>query len=262
MEWTDTHCHLQDPRLAPNLEAVLDRARAAGITRFVCCATRESDWDAVLTLAERHAGVIPLLGLHPWFLGEARPGWADRLEARLRAHRAGIGECGLDFAVASYDPALQVEVLRIHLRLAKALDRPLSLHLRQAWEALIQLIHDEGLPRVGAAIHAFSGSPELARRLQGLGFHLGFGCTLTNPRAHRSHRALRAVAPERLLLETDSPDLAPRHRSDWNPERPNEPANLVHVLRAAADLRREAPETLASQTAASAHALFGNLRPT
>lgn len=260
MNLTDTHCHLQDPRLAGDLDAVLGRARAAGVARFVCCGTREADWNAVLALREAHEGVIPMLGLHPWFVGEAAPGWTDRLEALLAATGAGVGECGLDFALESFDRELQVVALRCHLRLARALDRPLTLHVRRAWEALIQVVREEGLPEAGAAIHAYSGSAETARELQSLGFHLGFGCGLARPDAHRARKAVRAVARDRLLLETDSPDLAPRHLPGDAEGRPNEPANLRIALQAAAEARQEALESLAAAAEASALALFGNIR--
>lgn len=260
MDLTDTHCHLQDPRLAGDLDAVLGRARAAGVARFVCCGTREADWKAVLALQETHAGVIPMLGLHPWFAGEATPGWIDRLEAQLAATGAGVGECGLDFALESFDREAQVAALRAQLRLARTLDRPLTLHVRRAWEALIQVGREEGLPTAGAAIHAYSGSAETARELQDLGFHLGFGCGLARPDAHRARKAIRAVAPDRLLLETDSPDLAPRHLPGYAEGRPNEPANLRIALQAAAEARQEAPESLAAAAEASALALFGNIR--
>lgn len=260
MNLTDTHCHLQDPRLAGDLAAVLGRARAAGVARFVCCGTREADWNAVLALREAHEGVIPMLGLHPWFVGEAAPGWTDRLEALLAATGAGVGECGLDFALEAFDREAQVAALRAQLRLARALDRPLTLHVRRAWEALIQVVREEGLPEAGAAIHAYSGSAETARELQGLGLHLGFGCGLARPDAHRARKAVRAVARDRLLLETDSPDLAPRHLPGDAEGRPNEPANLRIALQAAAEARQEALESLAAAAEASALALFGNIR--
>ena len=256
MNLTDTHCHLQDPRLAGDLAAVLERARAAGVARFVCCGTREADWDAVLALQESHAGVIPMLGLHPWFVGEAAPGWADRLETLLATTGAGIGECGLDFALEAFDRDAQVAALRCHLRLARALERPLTLHVRRAWDALIQVVREEGLPQAGAALHAYSGSAETARELQGLGFHLGFGCGLARPDAHRARKAVRAVAPDRLLLETDSPDLAPRHLPGYAEGRPNEPANLRIALQAAAEARQASPEALAIEAEQSAQRLF------
>lgn len=259
MGLTDTHCHLQDPRLAADLPAVLDRARAAGVDAFVCCATSEADWGAVLALAADQAGVLPLLGLHPWYVAEARLGWEARLGDALASSGAGVGECGLDFALEAFDRTAQEAAFRSQLRLARDLDRPLSVHCRRAWERLEDLTREEGLPPSGGVIHAFSGSAETARELQALGFHLGFGCSLMNPEARRARKALLAVAPDRLLLETDSPDLGPRHLPGWA-DRPNEPANLVRVLEAAAALRREDPEELATQAQANAIQVFGQHR--
>jgi TatD DNase family protein len=259
MGLTDTHCHLQDPRLAADLPAVLDRARAAGVATFVCCATSEADWEAVLALAAGQAGILPFLGLHPWHVEAARAGWEDRLGAALEASGAGVGECGLDFALEAFDRTAQEAAFRSQLRLARDLDRPLSVHCRRAWERLEALTREEGLPPSGGVIHAFSGSAETARVLQALGFHLGFGCSLTNPEARRAREAVLGVALDRLLLETDSPDLGPRHLPGWA-DRPNEPANLVRVLEAAAALRGEAPEGLAAQVQANAIQVFGRHR--
>lgn len=260
MRLTDSHCHLQDARLAGDLEGVLARAREAGVRRFVACGTAEADWDAVLALAARHADVVPLLGLHPWYVGQATPGWVDRLEAQLQAHpEAGIGEAGLDFALEELreeDRQRQEDALRAQLRLAKALDRPLSLHCRRAWEPLATLAREEGLPARGAVVHAFSGSAETARELQALGFHLSFGCGLARPGAAKAARALRAVSLDRLLLETDAPDLPPRHLPGWE-ARPNEPAALRVALAAAAQLLGLGEEDLAARIEANAARIFG-----
>lgn len=254
----DTHCHLQDPRYGAGLGAVLARAREAGVGHFLCCGTRESDWAAVLALAAREGGMIPALGLHPWFVAEAEPGWAERLAALLEAHPgAALGECGLDFALESFDADAQVGALRLQLQIAKRLNRPLSMHCRKAWEALAAAIRAEGLPEAGGAVHAFSGSAELAREFQALGLHLGFGCSLGNPQNRRAPKALRAVAPERLLLETDSPDIPPRNLPDWVEGALNEPLNLGWVLAWAAEIRGETTETLKAQVDANAHRIFG-----
>lgn len=254
----DTHCHLQDPRFGEGLGAVLDRAAAAGVQRYLCCGTRESDWGAVAALAQRESGVVPAFGLHPWFVAEALPGWEERLEALLVAHPgAALGECGLDFALESFEPERQVAALRAQLRLAKRLNRPLSLHCRKAWEALATLIRQEGLPAAGGAVHAFSGSAEVAREFQALGLHLGFGCSIGNPANRRAPKALRAVAPERLLLETDSPDIPPRNLPEWQEGALNEPANLRWVLAWAAEIRGEAAADLAVLVNRNAQGLFG-----
>jgi TatD DNase family protein len=194
----DAHCHLQD--LPPGeVEAALGRARDAGIQRMACCATGEDDWGAVLALAEAHPEVVPMLGVHPWKVAAARPEWEDRLEALLRDHRAGVGECGLDFARRPVDRAAQLDALRRQVRMATRLRRPVALHCVHAWGALTQLLRQEGVPPAGAMLHAFNGSLDTARELQALGLFLSF--RTLGP-------GLAAVRNDRLLLESDGPEPA------------------------------------------------------
>ena len=194
----DAHCHLQD-LASDEVAAALARARAAGVTRMACCATREEDWGAVLDLAATHPEVVPLLGLHPWYVASAQPGWAERLEGLLVRSRAGLGECGLDFARRPVDRERQMAALRLQLRLAERLQRPIVLHCVRAWGALSLVLREEGVPQAGAMVHAFGGSAETARELQREGLYLSF-----KGRAE----AWTAVREDRLLLESDGPEPA------------------------------------------------------
>lgn len=181
----DAHSHLSVPSTGEGVRVV--------------CGTREGDWGAVLERATADASMIPMLGLHPWFVGEAEAGWEGRLEALLRAHRAGVGECGLDRARTGSGLEAQVAVLRAQLRLARTLNRPVALHAVRAWGPLLDLLRAEGLPSCGGLVHGFAGSVETARALQALGLHLSFSARSLE----RHPEALRATAPDRLLLETD-----------------------------------------------------------
>ncbi len=196
----------------------------------VVCGTCESDWAAVLAHAAGCAKVIPMLGLHPWFVAEAAPRWDLRLEALLRAHRAGVGECGLDFSRQAADRTAQETAFRTQLRLAHTLGRPVAIHAVQAWGRLLELLREEGVPTAGALIHAYSGSPETSMVLQGLGVYLSFSGDLLAPNRPKLREALRAVASNRLLLESDGT------------------AELRQVLEAAAALRGVEPVLLAAQT--------------
>jgi len=251
----DTHCHLQDPRFGAELGAVLNWAHEHGVTHMVCCGTREGDWGRVLELSRHHAPILPMLGLHPWYAQEAQPGWLERLEALLKNTPAGLGECGLDFALDNPDRPVQESVFRSQLRLAVKLNRPLSIHCRRAWEPLATLAREEGLPQTGAVVHAFSGSAEVARELQALGFHLSFSCSLANPANHRGAKAVQAVTEDRLLFETDAPDLPPI------PGTLNEPANIHRVAEAAAQLRGTDLETAAALAYRNSKRIFGGLLP-
>ncbi len=196
----------------------------------VVCGTQEADWAAVLAHAAGHAQVIPMLGLHPWFAAEAAPGWELRLEALLRTHHCGIGECGLDFSRQAADRAAQETAFRTQLRLAHTLGRPVAIHAVQAWGRLLDLLREEGVPKAGALIHAYSGSPETAQVLQGLGVYLSFSGDLLASDRPKLLEALRSVVSDRLLLESDGR------------------VGLRQVLAAAATLRRIEPELLAAQT--------------
>lgn len=261
MPLVDAHCHLQDPRFAADLEDVVHRARLAGVVAMVTCGTREADWDPVLDLARDHPGVVPMLGLHPWYVDAASPEWALRLEDRLRTSGAGVGECGLDFAAEGADREAQERAFRTQVRLARVLDRPLSVHCRRAWERLAAIAREEGLPAAGALVHAFGGSAETARELQELGFHLSFSCAIAHPENRRAAKVLPEVRADRLLLETDAPDLPPRHLPGWDPEAPNEPAHVRFALEAAARLRGEPVDALQAAVHGNARRLFGRWLP-
>ena len=130
----DTHTHLHDDRYGTDVDTVIDRALASGVSRMVVCGTDESDWQAVLALAHRNPCVIPLLGLHPWFVEDAKKDWLRTLEHTVREWPVGIGECGLDFALESFDRERQEEVFQSQLHLARDMNRPVSIHCRRAWE--------------------------------------------------------------------------------------------------------------------------------
>jgi len=253
MPLTDTHCHLQDSRYGNTLPNVLARARSADVTGFVCCGSSEADWKDVISLTEREIGIIPMLGLHPWYIDEAQSCWEKRLYDLLENASIGAGECGLDFAIPDANHEYQLAALNIQWNMALELDRPLSLHCRKAFDAMFKIANEIGLPNKGAVIHAFSGSAEQAKTAIKHGFYLSFACSLMNPKNKRAHKALLAVPPERLLLETDSPDISPIK------ETLNEPANLANLFNDVAELLGQAPETLEKQLQDNVNRVFGNI---
>jgi TatD DNase family protein len=169
----------------------------------VVCGTCESDWGAVLAHAGSDSRVIPMLGLHPWFVAEASPDWAARLDALLQGHPVGLGECGLDFSRKAADRPVQEAALRVQLRLAYDLQRPVALHVVQAWGRLFDLLREEGVPPAGVLVHAFSGSAETALALQAMGIYLSFSGAILDPERQKLLEVLRAVDSRQLLLETD-----------------------------------------------------------
>ncbi|MBN1334970.1 MAG: TatD family hydrolase [Deltaproteobacteria bacterium] len=258
----DAHCHLQDAALAPRLDRLLAAARADGVTGWSCCGVREDDWDAVLDIARRHEGVVPSFGLHPAYLRDRRAGWQDRLAGRLTGHpAAGVGEVGLDRAKEGLLPLEDQEaVLREQVALARDLGRPVTIHGVRAWSRVIEILRPFGPHRAGIVCHAFGGPADLVGPLAALNARFSFGGTVTRTHARRIHDAARAVPLDRLLVETDAPDLAPigEHGLERGPDgRPvNEPRTLRVVVATLAAVRQEAPEVTAEATAENARALF------
>jgi len=260
----DAHCHLQDPKLMEQLPGVAERARSAGVGGFACCATEEADWPAVARLAAEQPEIVPAFGIHPWYMGACAPGWQDRLRERLAAvPSAGVGEIGLDHAIRERNDELQMRVFFEQLNVAVELERPVSLHCRQAWGAMLDTLTRIGRSLPGFVVHSYSGAVDHVEPLAGLGARFSFSGTITRSRNHRGHAAARAVPLDRLLIETDSPDLMPVRGDrvppadgrDPDPE-PNEPANLVYVCRRVAELRGMPVDELADITWRNARRLF------
>ena len=250
---TDSHAHIDVTAFDADRDAVIARARAAGVMRQVVPAITASGWPGLAALCRRHEGLHAAYGLHPMALAEHREEHLTALPACLAEQDAvAIGECGLDYSVPGLDPMQQLRYFEAQLAIARDLRLPVIVHARRALDAVIGLLRRSRLDR-GGVVHSFSGSPEQARRLWALGFHLGIGGPLTYPRAQRLRHLVATMPAGFLLLETDSPDQ-PDH--DWRGQR-NEPARLRRVLAEAAPLRDESEATLAAITDANAARLFG-----
>ena len=255
MRLYDTHCHLQDERLAPDIDGVLSRAAAAGVARFRCCGSAESDWPAVADLAARHPAIRPAYGLHPWYVASRTADWEDLLRARLAAEPLAIvGEIGLDHAIEPPNRDEQEAVFHAQLVVAADMNRPVSLHCRRAWGAMMTVLRS--LARLPPALifHAYSGDAGLIEPLAAYNAWFSFCGSLTREGNRRGRAAAALVPADRLLLESDSPDLAPRQVP---PGAPNEPAYLPHTLADLAACRNLSPEAAASLTWENACRVFG-----
>ena len=214
MPYADAHSHLHDSRLVPHLDAVLRRAREAGVAYIHTAATCEADWKATAALAERHLPDGLQLrfsyGLHPWYAAEASPGWGDRLKSLLLAHpRAGIGEAGLDGSLPGGITDVQWTAFRIQWELSVALRRPLSLHGRGAWPSLLDFLFAHPPHPTGVLLHAYGGSPDALPALAAHNISISLGGALMNPANRRARRIAAAAIPGHCLLETDAPDMPP-----------------------------------------------------
>lgn len=257
--WTDAHNHLQAPRLgdrAPIIAAML----TAGVTRCVVNATSEDDWAAVEEIVSTHPDfAVPAFGIHPWQAHTARDGWQKRLESILEKHPASsIGECGLDQWVSSPPLSIQLPVFIAQLRLAREMKRPLTIHCLKAWAPLFDAFTHE-TPPATFLMHSFGGSIETARRLIPLGAYFSFSGHFLHERKRAAQEVFRQLPHDRILLETDAPDMLPPPETITHPlpENHNHPANLPAIGRALAGVLAITSENLADLTRENAARCFG-----
>ncbi|MCM2357794.1 MAG: TatD family hydrolase [Geobacteraceae bacterium] len=246
----DTHCHLDDPTLLASLPEILAAARGAGVVKYIVPGVAPEGWDGIARLAEEWDGVCPAFGLHPMFAGL----YDEILLTRLRsfAGRAvAIGEIGLDY-LAEVPRERQQAAFRGQLRLAVEAGLPVMIHCRRAFQDLLAILREEHVQRVGGVMHAFSGSPEVARECIGLGLYISVAGTVTYRNAVRPLEVVREIPLEHLLLETDAPDMTPEpHRG-----RGNEPAFLVEIARKVAETKGVTVEEVTAATTRNAVRLF------
>jgi TatD DNase family protein len=259
--WIDTHCHLDAPEFDADRDAVVARARAAGVGLLVLPAVEAAHFDRVRALAHAH-GCAYALGIHPLYAHRADEQDIGRLEAALRAHRedprlVAVGEIGLDGFVPGLDFALQHHWYEAQLRLARGFDLPVILHVRRSADALLQGLRRH--PVQGGCAHAFNGSAVQAAEFLRRGFKLGFGGAMTHERALRIRALAAALPAEALVLETDAPDIPPQwlyrtaqQRAAGQAQGRNEPAELPRIGQGLADLRGWTAEQAARTTTANA----------
>ena len=252
MYWFDSHCHLDDPRFDLEREAVLHRAREAGVRDLVIPSVSAASWARTRDCCAGESGVHRAYGLHPYFLNQHRRAHLAWLEAWLETERpVAVGECGLDYHRADLDPKRQSVFFQAQLRIAREAGLPVIVHARKAVDAV--LAEARQVPGVRGIVHGFVGSEQQARRLIDLGFKLSIGANVRFERAQRLRQVVAAVPLEALLIETDAPDQpGPDHRGESN-----EPAYVGEVAVQIAELRDLPVEVVARATAANACDLFG-----
>ena len=190
MNLFDAHCHLQDERLAASLADDMEDACRAGVSHWSCCGVEEGDWETVVELSAKLPGVQPSFGLHPWYVPERSSQWETRLREMLRAHpAAGVGEIGLDHALKERNDADQLAVFETQFRIARELERSVSVHCRRAWGALLESLAGHGPHERGFVIHSYSGSAELIPQLAAYRAFFSFcgSVTFSHHRRGRHH---------------------------------------------------------------------------
>ena len=253
----DSHCHLDFPDFAAELDGVVLRAREAGIGRLVTISTRLRRHDEVLAIAERFADVYCSVGTHPHYAHEELDVSAADLVARTRAEKVvAIGEVGLDYHYDNSPRDAQERGFRTHIAAARETGLPLVIHSREADADTARILEEEATKGAfKAVLHCFTGGPDLARRAVALGHFVSFTGILT----FKNSNALRAIAAElpadRILVETDAPYLAPgRYRG-----KRNEPAFVVETAKVLAETRGVSFDEIARQTTDNFFHLFAKV---
>jgi TatD DNase family protein len=255
----DSHCHLAGEEFAGDLHAVVARAQGAGVTSALCILAAEDEAESARAAAVAAAwpGIRFAVGIHPHHAGEftdhVREGVETVRKAVERHHGCAIGEIGLDYHYDFSPRDVQRDVFRAQLELAVERDLPVIIHTREATDDTFRLV--EAVAGVRGVFHCFTGDPAMARRAAAVDFYVSFAGILTFPRAEDIRAAALVVPDDRLLVETDSPYLAPiPHRG-----KRNEPAFVVEVVGRLAALRGVPLTELASQLTRNFETLFAAL---
>ena len=256
MELIDTHTHLDFPDFDSDRREVLAHSRALGVQRMVVLGVYQQNWQRLWDLVQADEGLFAAFGLHPVYLDDHRP--ADLTElgdwlTRLHGHRqlCAVGEIGLDYFLEQLDRERQQSLFEAQLKLAVDFQLPALLHVRRSHAAVIATLKRIRLPR-GGIIHACAGSREEAREYIKLGFKLGLGGAATWPQALRMHKVLAHLPLDAVVLETDSPDMAPA----MYPGQRTSPEHLPAICTALAELMDTSPLLLAEASTRNACELF------
>jgi TatD DNase family protein len=255
--FTDSHCHLNYKGLVEEQQAVLERARAAGVGTMLNISTRSSEWDEVIAVAEREPDVWASVGIHPHEADSHPDVQTDTLVERARHPRVvGIGESGLDFYYDHSDRDRQRASFRAHIAAARETGLPIIVHTREAEADTHSILAEEmGKGAYKGVIHCFTASWDFAAKALELGLFVSISGIVTFKNARDLQESAKKIPPHRLLIETDAPFLAPvPHRG-----RPCEPAFVADTARFLAALRGEEVEALAERTSTNFRNLFSRV---
>jgi TatD DNase family protein len=253
----DSHCHLSFPDLQSQLPKILEEMKAAQVDQAVCICTTMEEFPTVRALAGAHANLWATVGVHPDNEDVHEPTVDELVQGAQDPKVVAIGETGLDYyrlnGRSIEEMEWQRERFRTHIRAAKLTSKPLVIHTRSSAADTLRVLREEGGEQAGGVFHCFTESTEVALAAIEMGFHVSFSGILTFKNAQALRDVAQALPLERLLIETDSPYLAPiPYRGKLN-----SPAYVPHVAKALADLKGVSVEELAAQTTANCKRLFG-----
>lgn len=251
----DSHCHLDQLDLASysgRIDLALDAARARGVGHFLCVCIDMNNFPAVLQIAEQYADVSASVGNHPNEQNAPDPTLEELIHHAAHPKVVALGETGLDYFRSEGDLTWQWDRFRRHIRAAKETGKPLIVHTRNAGEDTLALLQEENAQEVGGVLHCFTDSLDIAERALAMNFYISISGIVTFKKAETLHEVAQKIPLDRLLIETDSPYLAP------NPYRgkPNQPAYVVEVAECVAKLRGLTMAEVADATTANFFNLF------
>ncbi|PKY09983.1 DNAase [Acidithiobacillus marinus] len=248
----DSHCHLDFEDFAEDREAILERARAAGVDEILIAAVVQQHWARVQTLAAENDGIWAAAGVHPNEPEDETPSMESLLAALSAEKVVAVGETGLDYFRSEGDLRWQQERFARHIAASKATGKPVIVHTRAAAADTLALMRSEDARAGGGVIHCFTEDWDFARAALDMGFYISLSGIVTFKKSLDLQAVARKLPMDRLLVETDAPYLAPTPMRGKR----NEPAYVLHVAEFLADLRGESLVELAQQTTANFHRLF------
>lgn len=257
MDFVDSHCHVDFKELAEDFEGISQRMRANGVQRALCVSVNLTAWPELIQMVEQHENLWASVGVHPDYENEVEPTVEDLVQRSVHPKVVAVGETGLDYYRLQGDLEWQRERFRCHIRAAKKAQLPLIIHTRSASDDTLKIMREEGADQVGGVMHCFTESLEVARASIELGFYISLSGIVTFKNATDLHHVAASIPLEKMLIETDSPYLAP---TPFRGKR-NDPSLVVHVAQHIAQLRGTSLAEVAEVTTDNFYKLFHKAVP-
>lgn len=254
--FVDSHCHVNFPELAAQMPDILERMKNNGVGRALCVSVNLPDWPGLLNLVEQHDELYASVGVHPDYEDTIEPSVDDLIERSTHPKVIAIGETGLDYFRLTGDLAWQRERFRTHIRAARHTKLPLIIHTRSSSEDTLSIMREEGAQDARGVMHCFTESWEVAQASMDLGFYISFSGIVTFKKALELQEVARQMPLDRILIETDSPYLAPvPHRGKLN-----DPSKVIHVAEMIATLRGTTIKEIEEASTSNFYNLFSKLK--